>query len=264
MFRMKTLAMFTYVFMMFPVGSVMAQHPTTPLTPEENARAFAEYQKRMGITTPIMLPSEVIAQKRQEVLEQIQELQKAEADATQIGRFLVDGVQEHMPFDWGHRREHAYASIAYCQAAAEIKSATLISVLADHFDLHIMGPRRFYRDNRFKGEIEKIENFPVMHLAMVCGEKALPVLQRIILDEEKPLRSRVEAFVLSYNIDEESTKGLYSLIADQLDSDTNKMFTLYLADPSLEPWNAYLTLHHHVHGSILLERRLEQISSSED
>lgn len=228
-----------------------------------NASALEAYKKltnQPDYTPPKSIETQ-IDEKYREITEQIAELTKTGSKQSIVDETITQAIKHEIPINWTDRKDNLIHVVAWCKAAADVRCASPLFLLSDHLNLCVQSPMRFYRPSIFKEKkVETLDDYPVMSLALKCGESSLPALEKIMRDPEVKTWNTVTAFVLYDKIDSEGARALYSLIADQFSVDQRNCIEQYLRNPAIEPWVAW----NQCGGKRLQERLQQQLKSKSE
>jgi len=151
---------------------------------------------------------------------------------TVVSELLKPHLEQH-EMDWANNNFKKMLNAAsVCYAAADIQCVTPIYMLSDHFDFSSLGFERYYGHSLKK---ETLFDFPIMYLAIQCGEKSVPALEYVIYNKEIRLDLRLQAIATLRLIDEKKAISAAMVAEDDFTGLMRDVLTEYLKDPSPYP-----------------------------
>lgn len=151
--------------------------------------------------------------------------------------------------------------------AFENHDATPIYLLRNHLTLSFHNLTNFY--NTFRNRFRKIHkpqkqiiDYPVLYLALVSGDAALPELKKVLFADDVKFQFRALAYLLIHQINPLHSLSVYSEFRASLNEKELKSFEQLQLYLDIEPWRIQSAIGF-IHPRIL-EERLQSIAKQKN
>ncbi len=131
----------------------------------------------------------------------------------QLLDFIKANFYKDKPNYWRMQYKKVLDLSALCYIAADIQCATPIAMFPELFDFTIYDYEKYYGN---KNIIDRLVDYPFMHLAVQCQKKSIPILEGLIRNPAVSDRTRIQAFALLNKIDEYQAKAFFAIMEEEL------------------------------------------------